>query len=119
MDEDNFHQLVDEWIEHCRRGINVSSPEHIRNCGAYKKIVAMGYEALPLIRQVYDKQQPKNLFGVLALSVVQGQGLVNVVYDIIGNDFFIPREIRGKTSEMKDYTKKWLDENMGRYLQTQ
>jgi len=73
----------------------------------------MGYRALPLIRQVYDRDSSDNF----ELSIVQCHGLVSVVREIVGGDFSIPEEIQGRISAIEDYTKRWLDENMGRYIQ--
>jgi len=112
-----FHQAVEEWIEHCRNPlvqIN-SSSKPVRNCDSYRKIVSMGYEILPLIRQLYNKDSSDNF----ALSIVQEHGLVSVVRDIVGNDFSIPKEIHSQISAIEDYTKKWLDENMNKYALTQ
>lgn len=114
--EDKFHQAVEEWIDHCRNpNVQLSSSyEPVKNCDAYRKIVSMGYEVLPLIRQVYDRENSDDL----ALSIVQGHGLVSVVKEIVGDDFSIPEKIRGRISAMEDYTKRWLDENMLRYVPT-
>ena len=115
--EDNFHQAIEEWIEHCSNPhIQVSSiTEPVRDCDAYRKIVSMGYEALPLIRQVYNKDSTSNF----ALSIVQGHGLVSLVKTIVGGDFSIPNGIRGRISAMENYTKNWLDKNMHKYTPTQ
>ena len=75
----------------------------------------MGYEALPLIRQVYDRDSSDNF----ELSIVQGHGLISVVREIVGDDFSIPEEICGRISAMEHYTKRWLDENMSKYVPTQ
>jgi len=50
------------------------------------------------------------------LSIIQEHGLVSLVKEIVGDDFQIPEEIRGKVPAMEDYTKRWLDENMSRYV---
>src|SRR3990167_6993254 len=99
MNKVNFHQAVEEWIEHCRNlHVQVSSStEPVRNCDSYRKIVSMGYEALPLIRQVYDRDSSANF----ELSIVQGHGLVSVVREIVGDDFSIPEEICGRISAME------------------
>ncbi|HLC80892.1 MAG TPA: hypothetical protein VJG31_03925 [Candidatus Nanoarchaeia archaeon] len=112
--EDKFNQAVEEWITHCRNPQVQfsSSSDPIKNCGAFKKIVLMGYEALPLIRQIYDRSS----FGNLALAIVQSHGLVSVVNEIVGNDFSIPSEIQGNIFAIEDYTKQWLDKNMNKYL---
>jgi len=110
----NFHRLIEEWIEHCKSPvIQLSSLiKPVRNCDAFREIVSMGYEALPLIRKVYDRDSSDN-FG---LSIVQEHGLVFVVSELMGDNFSIPEEIRGQISATKDYTKRWLDENIPKYM---
>ena len=114
MLEDTFNKTIDEWIEHCKKPeIQLSSSiQLVRDCEPYRKIVSMGREALPLVRQLYDRDSSGNF----ELSVVQGHGLLGVVREIAGDDFQIPEEIRGKVPAMEDYTKRWLDENMSRYV---
>ena len=171
--EDSFNQSVQEWIEHCKNPkVQASSnSEPVRNCDAYKRIVSMGKEVLPLIRQLYDTdasffihgQDSKGEYAVLPttkrltrrqdffdglfafqygetaeesnagfdkmtqvgqeeaardfpLGIVKGHGLVFLVRDIIGDDFQIPQEIRGNIPKIEAYTKRWLDENMSKYL---
>ena len=55
----------------------------------------------------------------LPFSMIKGHGLVSTVREIVGDDFSIPEEIRGRISAIEDYTKNWLDENMNRYVPTQ
>lgn len=169
---DNFNQAVQEWIEHCKNPhVQVSSSsEPVRNCDAYRKIISMGREVLPLIRQLYDADasffihgqdktgdyaafpttkrltRRQELFDALfafqygetaeesnagfdkmtqvgqeeaerdfPLSIIKGHGLSFLVKEIVGNDFQIPQEIRGRIPEIEGYTKRWLDENIGRY----
>jgi hypothetical protein len=127
--EDNFNQAVGEWIEYCRNSqVQISSfSESVRDCSAYKKIIVMGREALPLIRRLFDDDAifyasgQKMQMGQdkaekdLPLSMIKGHGLVLAVREIVGDDFSIPKEIRGRISAMEDYTKKWLDKNIHRY----
>jgi len=113
----DFHQAVEEWIEHCSNPrVQVSSSaEPVRDCDSYRKIVSMGHQALPLIRGVYDRNSADNF----ELSIVQGHGLASAVREIVGDDFSIPEEIRGRIRAMKDYTKRWLDENSSNYVSSQ
>ena len=116
MIELNFHQAMDEWLVYCKNPrVQFSSSAGLtRDCDSYKEIVSMGYDALPLIRPVYDRDSSDNL----ELSMVQGHGLVYVVREIIGDNFSIPADIRGQISAMEDYTKRWLDDNMDKYVAT-
>ncbi len=101
---DNFHQLIEEWVQHCKTPAVYfgSSSADVRECEPYVKIVSMGYEALPLIRQVYDRDSSDNT----GLSILQGDGLVGLVMEIVGKDFSIPKELRGNINAKENYTKK-------------
>lgn len=114
MNKKDFDKAVEEWIEYCKTPkVHVSSnPKTITECGACKKILAMNYEALPLIRNLYDTNSSNNF----ALTGIQGLGLVQLVHDIVGDEFQIPKDIRGNISKMESYTKNWLDENINKYL---
>jgi hypothetical protein len=109
MVRERFYQAVEEWISYCgKREVTLSSsPEPVRDCDAYRKILLIGHDALPLIREVYDRDSSDNL----GLSIVQGHGLVMLVSAIIGEGFQIPETIRGKVSKIEDYVKSWLDEH--------
>ena len=112
MEEAYFHETIEEWITHCRTAevLFSSSSKPVRDCEAYRTIVAMGSEALPFIRQVYDRDRSKDD----ALGIVQLQGLVDLVSEIVGDDFQIPEEIQGNMPEIEEYTKRWLDKNIQR-----
>ncbi len=110
MNEEDFDKLIKEWIEYCKTSIN-RNINIITECEAYKKLLCEGCKTLPLIRRLYNKNSSDNF----ALSIVQG-GLVQLVHEIIGEDFSVPQEILGNIQAMKKYTKNWLDENMNKYL---
>lgn len=61
--EEEFNKIVKGWKEHCgKTEVMVSSSiQSIRNCNPYRKIVELGYKALPLIRKLYDENMPKYL----------------------------------------------------------
>lgn len=52
----------------------------------------------------------------LSLSMIKEYGLASAVKEIVGDDFSIPEEIRGKIPATENYTKNWLDENMHQYV---
>lgn len=113
MGKTYFEKAVEEWIEYCNNPAALASSNSyaIKECQAYRKILLMDYEALPLIRKLYEKDDSNNF----ALSYIKGLGLIQLVHQIIGKDFQIPENIREKIDKMVDYTKNWLDENMGKY----
>lgn len=114
MDEKEFEKAVEEWIGYCKtpKVIYSSNPKTITKCDAYEKIGYMDYDALSLIRKLYDKNNSNNF----ALSIIQEHGLVQLVKEIIGDDFKIPKEIQGRIKKMEKYTKNWLDKNMNKYF---
>ncbi len=108
--EEKFNTAVKEWKEHSWNMINSSSYGAGVNCDAYRQIVSFGHESLPLIRKLYDEDDRNNF----ALVMVKAR-LVDAVAEIIGEDFQTPDRICGNGKAMKEYTKRWLDENMHRY----
>ena len=169
--EDKFNQVIEKWMEHCSQPSVLldSSGTAIKDCDAYKELVAMGKKALPLIRQAYDRDgnfyfhaqdeqkgdivisstkdlaRNKNFMeglrkfqygetaeesnagfeqieGIMRgqaendpLSIIKSLGLVDLVNDIVGSSFRIPKKIQGRMGEIAEYTKQWLDKNMKKY----
>ena len=112
------------------------------NCNAYVKIREMSYSALPLIRKLYDKngndfssdiknhcsigkyhlisgKSTKQLFQTVekikrrefVLSCIKGY-VINLVEEIMKDEFQIPEKIMGDIQAMEHYTKEWLDDNL-------
>ena len=107
--EDRFNQALERWIAHCGSPNIQASSSSLSSitCYAYKQIVEMGLEALPLIREVYDRAT----FDDGAFSTLRLHGLVLAVREIAGDDFKIPIELQGNMPAVEEYTKRWLDEN--------
>jgi len=59
--EDYFHQAVEEWIEHCGRNSHHSFASPYLDCDAYRKIISLGPEVLPLIRNQLNDEHEKDL----------------------------------------------------------
>lgn len=57
----------------------------------------------------------KEAIADLAFSIVRDHGLVQLVKDVVGDDFVVPEKIKGRVDKIRGYTIQWLDENMGRY----
>ncbi|MBI5066309.1 hypothetical protein HZA97_08800 [Candidatus Woesearchaeota archaeon] len=108
--EELFNQSIEEWVVHCKSPeVQFSSfLKPVFDCDVYRKIVSMGRDALPFIRQFYDKDS----YGNLALEIVQGHGLPRAVREIVGEEFEIPEELSGRIILIEEYTKNWLDKNM-------
>ncbi len=122
--EDNFHQAVEEWREHCSRNSFHSMPQPYLDCDAYRRLVAMGPKVLPLIREEYAKPQEigdpgmhwcyalKEIIPDFSLPVGEkesGSPVEKVAQGFVGL----------RVDEVQKATIKWLDENMSRYLPTQ
>ena len=108
--EKKFVDCVLEWDCHCSKPeikLSSKSSDYL-NCDAYREIVRMGPKALPLIKHIYSGRDSFAFFPILGWS--------NAVQEIVGDDFQIPEEIRGKVKDIRDYTVKWLDENMKKYI---
>ncbi len=112
--EDKFYQAVNEWKEHCRKP-EVLYSSYIKvmlSCKAFEMIVKLGPAVLPLVRKLYDEDDSK----CRELSTIKKLGLMAVVHEIVKEEFTIPDEIRGRVNAIEDYTKRWLDENMHKYV---
>ncbi len=116
MEKDVFNLVFDQLVEFCRKPeVQLSSTMgSIRLSEPYRKIVAMGYKALPYIRKAYDMDSSNDF----ALLTVKEHGLASLVEEIVGNDFTngIPEEMAGRIDMLEAYTKRWLDQNMHRYV---
>jgi hypothetical protein len=112
--KEQFDEYVRDWIEHLEKP-SVKFAAFVgpmRDCDAYRGIVNMGAAVLSLVRTLYDEP----IDGDHELESLQKHGLVGVVAEIVGDDFVIPKEIRGMVNKMQEYTISWLDENKYRYL---
>lgn len=100
--EEEFNLNLDLWISHYENNRHFSNIKKLLDCKAYEDIVEMGKQALLFIRKNAER--------------VPFHGLSFLVGEIMGSDFKIPEEIRGKVKDIRDYTIKWLDENMAKYI---
>jgi|WetSurMetagenome_2_1015567.scaffolds.fasta_scaffold113528_3 hypothetical protein len=109
--EEKFNRTIEEWKEHCEKVKYSSNGSDYVKCAAYTRILNMGKEVLPLIRKLYDHPNPD-----INLNSIKFHGLTRALNTITLHEFRIPVEISGRVDEIIEYTKKWLDENMHRYL---
>jgi len=109
--EDRFNTALEKWSEHCKRNSHFSFDWPYLDCDAYREIVSMGSEILPLIRENYANEKGE--------CGEPGALWVHAIREIIGKDF----EIRisdndiGNIKKLKQSTLNWLDKNMSKYLQ--
>lgn len=109
--EAKFNEEMEKWREHCKKTMRSSQMIDYVNCQAFKNIVSMGTEVLPLIRRAYDTEHSDTSRpGSLRWNLSYLVGMITK------KELGIPDDIRGKIVEVADYTKKWLDENMRKYL---
>ncbi|MEN9625679.1 MAG: hypothetical protein RL557_7 [archaeon] len=144
--EDRFNEAAGEWMEHCRKNAHQSIASFFfSDCDAYKKMVSLGTEVLPLVRDQLQKEYDLNIeYGrrldaikmrIFGTEDVELSGdnyrriskdkefkelnkkgpltvpWVRAVAEIIGEDFVIPEEIRGRVTETDQYTIHWLDQH--------
>lgn len=109
---EKFDKLVEEWLKYCEAPkVRFSSYSGVyAECEAFKEIFAMGHEALPFIRELYDRDHADNF----TLECLKAHGLLLLVHTIVGKDFSIPKKIRGYVQKMEDYTKSWLDKYLAK-----
>ncbi len=104
-----FQECVKEWKEHCEEMSIYSSFRPYLNCDAHEKIVGMGRDAIPYIRDEYENNEASFFHAFMLPHALQE----------IAPDFKIPtKHIDGKfygyrADEIIEYTKKWLSENAG------
>ncbi len=112
--EEKFNKAINEWVEYSNKNKHMSDIKSKISEDAANKIIEMGYDALPFIRNLYNKKtdENKDLMGVRLF------GVPYLLYEIIGRkDFQIPNEIAGQMPKIDEFTKNWLDENMSKYTQ--
>lgn len=100
--EEKFNENMNKWMQHCRNVAYSSLIKDHLNCESYKNIVIMGKETLPLIYQA-TKSADKNSYLRLCIAPLVGE--------IVGSDFHIPDEIKGRVNKMWEYTVNWLHDN--------
>ena len=100
-----FEAAVTEWKEHCDDVKFSSNPKDYLNCDAYRKIVGMGKQVLPLVREKYTGSDDEAFFSIF--------GWVCVIQDITGKIVPIPDQDLGMIGNVRDRYIRFLDD----YLQ--
>ena len=101
--EQKFNEELKAWKEHSNLPrIQIDSSMHrLIDCQPYRNIVAMGRDALPMLRNVYDNNSK-------LLNTIKYHGIPIAVSQILGESY-IPESIRGNMSAIAEYTKAFLD----------
>ena len=96
---DDFNQAVEDWEKHCEKPevqIHSMAGPHC-DCDAYRSIVAMGDDALPLIRDYLNNEGELSGWFVYAVLEITGGKL--------------PEEMRFRgLGERVHYMRTWLNE---------
>lgn len=103
--EQRFNKNMEAWREHCAKIPAYSDWAEFINCEGYRNLVAMGKEILPLLKKAYYSES-----GGSHLI------LIDIVGDIVGSDFQIPRWTMHSMGLMQRYTIRWLDQNADNYV---
>jgi hypothetical protein len=112
--ENKFNQEIEKWKNELNK-VSSINPANI-GCEPYMNIYRLREDALPLIRELYEKgRQAKksNKEKDAELDIIIYHGLPTLVKEISGNigrDFEIPQDIKGKIDMIATYTKNWLDD---------
>ena len=104
--QQSFDQLSDQWKSHCEQPkIQYSSFADDRiDCEAYRKIVALGEKALPLILEKFRGDDKEAFFPIF--------GWASAISEITGDMPEIPEEMRGRVREVRDLVVAWLDKKL-------
>ena len=119
--EDNFHQAVEEWREHCKRNTPHSNAHFYLDCDAFRRIVCMGEGVLPLIREEYSKPQQigdPGIFWCYAIKDIIPDFELPIGEKDSGSpvERVAPGFVGLKVDEVQKATIEWLDENIHRYI---
>ncbi|MDD3887513.1 MAG: hypothetical protein PHN19_01940 [Patescibacteria group bacterium] len=99
-----FDKLVKDWKVHCEKNCFSSIMSIFYDCEAVRKIIALGYSALPLIQEELSVKH----------TIPYGFLWRHVVYSIVP-ELEIPEEMRGKVNEIEAFTLQWLNNNIHRF----
>ena len=109
--EEKFKQYLGEWKQHCESVAFSSNPNDYIDCDAYRNIVEMGQQTLPLIRKVfYDEPTCETLCPL---------GLAHLVKNIVGDAIIIPENLREKVKDAENYMRGWLDGYLSRVIKNE
>lgn len=104
--EEKFNENLEAWRGHLKKTLQSSNHMDYIDCDAYRNIVAMGPQVLPLIKNEYEKDHDIGDPGVCWSYAI---------HEIIP-EFSLPVGKKGSGSSVKKDTLRWLDENMDKYL---
>ncbi|MBW2995063.1 hypothetical protein KY312_01820 [Candidatus Woesearchaeota archaeon] len=113
--EEKFNKYAEEWKKHCENNSIHSFPWPYLDCDAFRNIVAMGKDALPLIREAYTAPGYPGAYWCYAILEIVPEFGLRVD---ISEDSAVRRMIHGfvglNEEKIQEETIKWLDN----YLET-
>ena len=117
--EDEFNEALSEWKQHCRKNSMHSMSQPYLDCNAYRKIVSMGKDILPLIRREYAQPQeigdPGYLWGFAIKSIIPEFSLsVGEKGSGSAVEKVAPGFIGIKIDDVRKETLRWLDDYVSR-----
>lgn len=101
--EEQFNEVVRELENGLTPDVLVRSDFRKQDCEGYKKIVALGKDALPLIRKLYDK--PVAYFPGVKWC------LPRIIENITQLEFQLPIELCSDYKKYEQYIIKLLDDH--------
>jgi len=119
--EEDFKNALNKWKNHISKNNYHSFAGPYLDCDAYRELVSMGPEILPLIREEYSKEQEFNDPGQWWCYLIQ-EIVPDFKIKIGEKDSSSPVEkvspgmIGVDIDKVREYVLKWLDEKMEKYF---
>ena len=98
---DAFGKTVASWRAHCKKQSFSSNPTDYISCDAYRDIVGMGEQVLPLIREMYAGKDEDAFFPIF--------GWASAIREITGRSVEIPDSAAGNVNIMRTLHIEFLD----------
>jgi len=103
VDQKSIDVNIQYWDAHCKLRGNSSIMKENLDCEGYRNLVKIGKAGLPFIYNAVkeDKFNSRD-FGWI-------NNIPFLVKEIIGEDFIILEEMKGRVYELRDFTIGWLE----------
>ncbi len=99
---EEFEIYVDLWKQHCQENRYCSDPNRYSDCQAYRSIVKMGEEVLPLIKEKYSSSDEEAFFPIF--------GWARAIREITNCVIAVPQEDRGDTRKIRNHYVQFLEQ---------
>jgi hypothetical protein len=108
MTLEEFNKSLEEWRAYCNSNFHSQKPGFYMDCEAYRRIVSMGPQALPFIREAYSKEPPRGSKDAYSMK----DWLELAIMEITPK-FRMNNKMRPRPEKREKYTRKWLEKNGG------